>query len=241
MKKGKIISITSSKGGSGKTTSTAITATTLFSNYKYNVAVIDIDPQKSLINWRTQELDLLEGGDYKLIRQYEQNMIRLDKGFCDFYELDILGDKDIIIKKIEKIQSMYDYVLLDFPGSLALNVNALRILRMIDYMFIPLEADINSFNSVLGFLNGLDGLKKANKLDGKVYPFRWKYTKNKMKEEWEMVEEAIKETSFTLMQSNIKDLVEHKRYSTIIPLQYSPKKESTYSWLSELRDIVDKD
>ena len=45
----KVISITSSKGGSGKTTLTAIAGALFMNEHKKRVALIDVDPQKSLL------------------------------------------------------------------------------------------------------------------------------------------------------------------------------------------------
>jgi chromosome partitioning protein len=170
----KIISVVIQKGGSGKTTTTLNLAAALRDEGK-RVLLIDLDPQSNL----TQSLGIageVEPNIYHALRQeaFEQ-AAALEDLVQNRYGLDLVpsslelagvelelvsiyGREQILKQLLSRLQTPYDYVLIDCPPSMGmLTVNALVAS---DLFIMPLQAEFLPLKGVGSFMRHLDKIKK---------------------------------------------------------------------------------
>lgn len=141
----KIISIINQKGGVGKTTTTCSLSAALVMKGQ-RVLAIDLDPQCNL----SQSLG---------VKSYDENIYKLLKGDCEFnpvlikpnfyllpssidlcaieVELSNEPGREYVLKEIiSKVESRYDYILIDCSPSLGLN--SLNALTASDSYLVPI-------------------------------------------------------------------------------------------------------
>lgn len=129
----KIVSFCHGKGGSGKSTLTNMVASYLKS-IGLKIYVADIDTgQGSLIDLR--QMDLNDNVDNSVM----YDLVAMDPiDFPKTYENELEGE--------------YDYVFLDFPGTL-MQPGVISCLTTIDYMFVPTGFDINDLTAFRRFVS----------------------------------------------------------------------------------------
>ena len=121
----KFIVFGNQKGGIGKTTLTILTATGLSqAPFNKKILLIDNDNQKSVIK----------------LRQYDEGSYEKKAP----YTIIDMNYKEIL-KNIEDIDESYDYVFIDTPGKLDIELppekqEITRILLLTDYLFLPFKA-----------------------------------------------------------------------------------------------------
>src|ERR1035437_9227851 len=101
-KRGKIIAVSSTKGGPGKTTLVGCIADTL-SFMGYSVALLDVDPNQNLTNWvskRKKERDAGTGAGEA------------------FYGITMESQQEdaLIVKDCRRLAETHDFVLIDAAG-----------------------------------------------------------------------------------------------------------------------------
>ena len=146
---GKIIVFGNQKGGVGKTTITAMTATALSQDpFNYSVFVADVDRQQSLIRRRLG--DIQESNEippypleYKTVNQ--------------------------LINEIDELYSNYDLIFIDAPGKLDRDISPeaqeiAKVLLLADYLFIPVVPGNYAMDATIDFLK-LALKIKANRLN----------------------------------------------------------------------------
>jgi len=142
--KTKIISVAGEKGGVGKTTLNIMLATNLFHTYGKKVVLLDVDdPQFSIFKKRQRELDLIGENGEDLLPIYP--IIRVT----------VRTIKDKILQHYGKV----DYIIIDFPGSLSLEM--VQGLMFVEHIFIPFDHDELEIDSTFNFYRTL----KKNFLD----------------------------------------------------------------------------
>lgn len=120
----KVISFLNPKGGSGKTTSTINISTCIAK--KYNVAVVDTDPQKSLANWNKAEK-------------------------ANFDVFTATSEKDVYT--IRKELASYDYVIIDGAGALSvITAAAVMVSDLVIIPVTPSPLDFSASGSVINVL-----------------------------------------------------------------------------------------
>lgn len=238
-KLGKLIAITSSKGGVGKTTLTSIVSTSIFNKYTPKVAVVDIDPQQSIVSYRRIENQKIKDGNTALSKQVIENNDKYSSYFTSIYRIDIKDDFNNIFESLERLKKKFDYIFLDFPGSLVLHDNTLRLLKYLDWIFVPLYVDVNNFNSTMEFISALKDLKDKGKINGSFRVFFNRYSKVKNTSQFEEVSKYLDNKGITLMQSYVYDSVEVERFSTILAPRYSGGKKNIYNWIDELYNLIE--
>lgn len=237
MGKGKVVSVLSGKGGAGKTTLNSILAACVFNTSSKNVIYLELDPQKSVSKKRKKEYILYDKyDDYHLIRQVNDNM---DKKGIPFFEIRVVDVNTFenIAESIETAREGADLVLVDFPGSLTINLNIIRILPYIDYGFIPLYCDDNSFYSTIEFYEELVKLRADGKIKMDFYLFLNRYHGNKNKELWEGVITEIKGKGYPCLQAKLPDIKGIQDYSTILHPKYGSSR-SLWAWVEEITHII---
>ena len=133
----KIISFANQKGGVGKSTLTSLAAAALACEpFNYSVYVADIDQQQSLISRRLADL---------------RNNDIIPPFSLEFNTLSQL------LSKIDALDKEYDFVFIDTPGKLDINIAAdeqeiTKVLFILDYLFIPIAPGNYNMSATLSFL-----------------------------------------------------------------------------------------
>lgn len=227
---GKIIVFGNQKGGVGKTTLTAMTATALAQDpFNRSVFVADIDRQQSLIRRRLGDIQ-----DENIIPPYPLEYKTLNQ----------------LLKEIERIDSEYDLTFIDAPGKLDMDLPAeeqeiSKVLLLADFVFIPVVPGNYAMEATIDFLKlalkvkakrpnrplqiiGLVNMAEPRTLDDKF-----------LLEEIDELKGILQ-----FMDSNLKRYVSFRAADTIESL-YAPKttdraKENFSTWLNEFIQLIEK-
>jgi chromosome partitioning protein len=237
-----LVSISTSKGGAGKSTLTAILSTFFFTHRQIKCCIIDLDPQESIIDTRKKELTGIKNNPPKPNSLYYQaiykNQENMKKPFLDIFRIELSEDFDSIESKINKLKEDYDVVFLDFPGSLNLHINTLLILKMLDVIFIPYYADQNGNSSTMKFIKGLIDLKKNKKIHANFHVLFNRYQKVKNNENFKDSREFFITNNISLLNNVVYESTEVERYSTIIPLKPSNSEKNISHIAEEILNIL---
>lgn len=165
----KVIAIVNQKGGVAKTTTT-VNLATAFAAVNKKILVIDLDPQGN----SSTGFGISQQQRKNTIYQVLTNLIELKDAIISTdipnleiitsntnlsaAELDLTKLKDreyILMKLLEKIKILYDYIIIDCPPSL--NLLTVNALVASDEVLIPMQCDFYS-------LEGLSHLLKTIKI-----------------------------------------------------------------------------
>ena len=132
---GLVVSFVNQKGGSGKSTLTAIYANWLFTTgkkFNLRIAVVDCDNQQAtLASLREREL-----GETSKKRNELYTIIRMpSEAFAD---------------RLEDLQNSYDIILVDLPGNMEQN-GVMAIYHLIDVSFIPFKLTGGDIDGTIKF------------------------------------------------------------------------------------------
>lgn len=242
----KFISIASAKGGVGKSSLTCLMATSFQSHYHKKVAIIDIDPQSSIVDLRTKEEKDLKGMSVLSPNSLYYKTIISNKGntnmpYPDLFKLDIFKSYDEIQKEMNYFIGRYDYVFIDFPGSLLLQQNTIKMLKALDYLFIPFYADQNTSMSTIKFLDSLTTHKDNGSIKGDFYVFlnRFADVNGKNGANFQAYKQFLS-FKYNLLDNVVYENTEVERSSTIIPFKISHARKSLSRISEEIFNIINK-
>lgn len=108
----KVIVLSQSKGGAGKST-TALVIAQVLSHKGNKVCVLDADPNLTLLNWKNEKSPIQVIGDIT-----EGNLV----------------------KNLNSLKDLYDYVIIDLEGTASLLTS--RAILKADFVLIPLQASL---------------------------------------------------------------------------------------------------
>lgn len=200
MDRPKFISICNQKGGVGKSNFTAISASYLCYEMGYNVAVFDCDyPQYSIKNLRDREI-----GQIKTVpfynRMAETQFERLNRSVYPVLSVKPSGASKAVNDWIQSLKSEYDVILFDMPGTVN-NIDVLKILDQMDYLFVPIIADRNVMESSLEFAYAFKKTMSENGKKDNVHLF-WNMVDGREKNNvYEAYEEIMQKLSLPVMKS----------------------------------------
>ena len=200
----KIISVVGEKGGIGKTTLNIILASDLFYAKGKKIVLLDADnPQYSIYKKRNRELEMLDDEEKECMELYPIEPVTVD------------NLQDAILKYYGQV----DYIILDLPGSL--NVEMVKGLLYVEHVFVPFDHDELEIDSTSHFYftlknNFLDNEERVLK---SIHLFFNKYKLVK-KNKFALLRQQFKEAGIPMMQSVVKDRTIYKEQyrNTLYPI-----------------------
>lgn len=231
----KIIVFGSQKGGVGKSTLTALTATALSSApFSYKITVLDADPQHSLLDAREYDLKSKDKKpNFQILAANAQN----------------------IQKQLQELDKTEDLIFIDLAGKLDINLplESQEITPSIlntDLLIIPFTAGNYGLDATLRYLNYLlDIVKIKQKAKRPLHILGFiNMHMSRLKEDKflrEMVEDIASETGLRFMLNNLGFYASFRSNNTIESLYTGePKKSQTdlinfKKWLNELHRIIE--
>lgn len=201
-----IITFSTQKGGVGKSTFTALTASILHYRLGYNVAVFDCDfPQYSLIQMRERDLKaVMQNEALKKIALTQFSTIN-KKAYPIFQT-----KADTVLEEIEKylihLETMPDVIFLDLPGTVN-TAGILRTLASVNHIFSPITADRLVLESTLSFTDVLTRvLMKEKYTEIKTIRLFWNQVDGREKTLlYKNYEKIISDLGLQLMNTTITD------------------------------------
>jgi cellulose biosynthesis protein BcsQ len=212
-----VIAFATQKGGAGKSTIGVHVASALAYVYGYKVAVLDCDyPQNTVQVYRNNELQKI-----KTDESFSNRL--LNQGITP-YPVSI-SSVEKAVDSIEALEKQdFDFILVDTPGTI--NITGLpELLRMVQYIFLPMEADQGTVASTVGYMQVLASFLKSAQPDPDesnllgYYAFWNRYVKAEKKATYDNIEGFFKEKGLPLLQSRVELLIGYKeKRSTLFAL-----------------------
>lgn len=225
----KTIVFATQKGGVGKSTCLTLLASYLFFVQRASVVVIDADyPQHSLQHLRNVEKSQLgEDGDEEFQRQF------LKYARTPVYPILSAKMAEVFDRTDPEQASPYekashpsvgaDYVLIDTPGSLAVD-GIVDLLRRVDKIVVPLEPEQMSLSSSSQFIAAVNAVVSPDERAGKLIAF---WNKIRWRSHSDIVEgqnEYFRSKGVHVLDNYIPESVKLKRSdtrSTVLPINFS--------------------
>jgi chromosome partitioning protein len=212
MEQAKIITISSSKGGAGKTT-TAICLADYWSSVGKKVGFIDTDPNTSSTRW------------------YEKGK---QKGFFENVEFkQQLNDKEII-SAAKELVGRVDILLIDVAG--IASVSLLKAAGIADLVVIPAQPSEDDF---LEAINTSGIVKEAEELTKRKIPFRTVITRAKQSTKvLDHVITQLERLKFPVFKTVIYDrtVYAQSRFNGATPVSTEPTGDAS----REIRSLADE-
>ncbi|GGF27225.1 ParA family protein [Hymenobacter cavernae] len=230
----KYISISSQKGGVGKTSINILAASAFHFLAKEKVAVIDCDyPQHSLEGLRNKELEQLKASPEKAAEFQALGQQAYPIVGCTVKEaLSIAKD----------MEGEFDLVFIDTPGTI--NVpGLLELWKMLDYVFIPMEGDILSVEATLPFAAALQEFAKGkpgSRLK-EYYAFWNKHIKSEKQDFYVKTEELFAQENIPFLKSRLEHSVNYRKEgmrSTMFPLSKEYLRLGIKGLIQEMSEII---
>ena len=251
----KVIFIFNQKGGVGKTT-TNINLCSYLAMEGYKVLTLDIDPQGNTtsglgIDKRNLELSMYDVlttdvslEDVIIKSDLIQNLsIAPSTMELAGAEVEMIAKKDreqVLLKKIEKLGSKYDYIFIDCPPSLGMiTINALTCS---DSVLIPIQCEFYALEGVGQLMNTIQLVKKSLNKDLEVEGVlmtMYDYRTNLSNEVYKEVQKYFKELMFkSTIPRNIR-LAESPSFGLPIML-YDEKCKGADSYLNFTKEFLER-
>lgn len=255
----KVFCVAAQKGGVGKSCTTAILSTLLSYEFGFNVAVIDADPQQSLVSTRTSELrehaiKLIQRESEKPIeeirREYSPDKL-LQIAMDDFrsgHIVDMLSiplhQGEMLLDHIKEIKQRgefrskrIDLLFVDLPAGF--NEIAAEVLNLCDGVLIPVVGANTDIKSTANFLRQLQLLSREH---GGTMNFNLRAFINKRRgvQEEQTLEDFMRHVGLESFESSLGHYESYGRFSTIISFtryKASNPKARKESWVLLLEFI----
>ncbi len=251
---GKIIAISSQKGGVGKTT-TAINLATSLAIFEQNVLIVDMDPQGSVgISFHLDEYNIKFGLYDVVVKDLPLTRAIVNSGldYLDIVPANVHSEEqeielyskalklDLLKRILWPVKDAYDFILIDCPpnlGSMTLNG-----LVAADAVIVPVVSEFYALKALGKFLTTLKNISKKYNQKLKIAGILITMFDRRIKKHKEIVE---------YLRTTFKDLV----FETMIPrnskiseapsvgkpvLLHSIKSEGALSYLRLAEEIMKK-
>lgn len=207
------IAFSSQKGGVGKSTFTALVASTLHYRLGYNVAVFDADfPQHSLMKMKTRDLTMVMENEYLKKIAFKQFTTLNKKAYPIFQHKaeDVLeAANDYLVST-----SPLDFIFFDLPGTVN-TPGILKALAGMHHIFTPMTADRVVMESTLIFSQLMkDIIMKKGQTSIKTINLFWNQVDGRERSPlYEIYNQLIADLGLSLMQSQIMSSTRFRKES----------------------------
>lgn len=245
-----IISITNQKGGVGKST-TAYALGTGLKQRGFKVLLIDFDAQGNITNTANTEDDTNSIYDVMLkkvkaaeaIQQTLQTDILIASRNLTSLNMELNGPgKEFRLKEIlEKLKSIYDFIIIDTPP--ALDVLTINALTASDNVIIPSQADIYSLQGIGQLYETIQAVKQYCNKDLKISGIlltRFNSRNILSRDMVELIKETAKQINTSLYNSVIRECISIKeaQASQQDIFNYAPKSNAAIDYNSFISEFL---
>lgn len=242
----KVITITNQKGGTGKTTLTALLGYALF-NLGHSVLLIDLDPQAHLSSFfrKIEDIEVVENGVFELIGGQAYSI----------YKIAVQGDKHLglissglnyiirtyrgqiphtdpfalysAISREPAINRQYDFILCDTPPELF--APTLWGLYAADYIILPTLNEELSYAGIKLFLKEVfPGIVDTSKKEAKVLGIIFNNVKKGVGKGLLKRGEAFERDVMKKLSHNVKERIYEKPFFDIKIYRYAQLRDLVY-------------
>lgn len=215
-KKPLFIAFSSQKGGVGKSTFTALVASTLHYRLGYNVVVFDTDfPQHSLTKMKVRDLAMVMENEHLKKLAYNQFMTINKKA----YEI-VQHKADNVLERAQEYLNTstipIDVIFFDLPGTVN-TPGILKALAGMHHIFTPITADRLVMESTLIFTQLLqDVIMKKGETSIKTINLFWNQVDGRESTPlYDLYNNLINQLGFSLMQSQVKISTRFRKESEV--------------------------
>lgn len=238
------------KGGAQKSTLTGLFSSALFYRIKnLRPAVIDVDPQKSLATKREYELTELET-NLKRKATFDTLMeeSKETNGKAEIFPIHPIASKNVtdIKKKIVELYNQgHNFIMIDLPGSIT-DSGVAEILKLIHFIYLPVDWDNASTDTAKKTLNVLDALMKTGQGVLKDVSILFtKYTNNPKSTEYKefnKLRKSLEAEGRHVYKEGFINSVHFRKeelYSTIFPFPNNIKRFENVSPYPLFKEIIE--
>nr|WP_315155669.1 ParA family protein [uncultured Flavobacterium sp.] len=206
------IAFSSQKGGVGKSTFTALAASTLHYRHGYNVAVFDCDfPQHSLIKMRTRDTTMIMENDVFKRMAYKQ-FTTINKKAYPIMQHKAEGVLEAAHNFVESSTIAIDVIFFDLPGTVN-TPGILNALAGMHHIFTPITADRVVMESTLIFTQLMvDVIMKKSETSIESISLFWNQVDGRERSPlYKIYNELISDLGLSLMQSQIMNSMRFRK------------------------------
>ena len=199
------ISLSTQKGGVGKSTMTTLLASILHYRMKYNVLVMDCDfPQHSLTHLRERDKGAIMQNAYHKKAAMKQFQA-IDKKAYPIISCKADSALDTASEYVSQLTVAPDVIFFDLPGT-ANTKGVLTTLTKMDYIFSPITADRLVVESTLGFTKAFLGLPPGQRNSEQALWLFWNQVDGRERTGlYDAYQSVINELAIPVMESRIMD------------------------------------
>lgn len=208
------IAFSSQKGGVGKSTFTALVASTLHYRMGYNVAVFDADfPQHSLMKMKTRDLAMVMENE-PLKRLAFKQFTTLNKKAYPIIQHKAEDLLEAVHDFLESTTTPIDFVFFDLPGTVN-TPGILKALAGMHHIFTPITADRVVMESTLVFTQLMrDIIMKKGETSIKTINLFWNQVDGRERSPlYEIYNQLIEELGLSLMSCQIMSSARFRKES----------------------------
>ena len=206
------IAFSSQKGGVGKSTFTALAASTLHYRLGYNVAVFDCDfPQHSLIKMRTRDMAMVMENDTFKRMAYKQ-FTTINKKAYPIMQHKPEGVLEAAYNFVESSGVAIDVIFFDLPGTVN-TPGILNALAGMHHIFTPITADRVVMESTLIFTQLMkDVIMKKAETSIETISLFWNQVDGRERSPlYDIYNGLISDLGLNLMQSQIMNSMRFRK------------------------------
>jgi cellulose biosynthesis protein BcsQ len=208
------VAFSSQKGGVGKSTFTALAASTLHYRLGYNVAVFDADfPQHSLMKMKDRDLSMVMENEFLKKAAFRQ-FTAINKKAYPIFQHKAEGVLQAAHDFLDSLSTPVDYIFFDLPGTVN-TPGILKALAGMHHIFTPITADRVVMESTLIFTQLMkDVIMKKGDTSIKTINLFWNQVDGRERSTlYEVYNKLIDELGLSLMDCQIMNSTRFRKES----------------------------